>query len=72
MKVFVLFEGHAGSPADVLGVFETKQKLRDVMRAEFPKAKARMRKFPSELYWEDDDGFWFRAEEVAFFREVAA
>ena len=68
MKAFVLYEGCVGSDRpDVMGVFETKETLCAVMRAEFPKAKARNRKCPSELYWENDDGFWFRAEKVAFF-----
>jgi hypothetical protein len=71
VKVFVLFEGCAGSPPDVMAVFETKERLCQVMRSEFPKAKARNRKFPSELYWEEDDGFWFRAEKIAFFRRAA-
>lgn len=69
--MFVLYEGHAGSEQSVvMAVFETKEMLCAVMRSEFPKAKARNRKCPTELYWEDDDGFWFRAEKVAFFRKA--
>jgi hypothetical protein len=67
VKVFVLFEGYGGGPAQVLGVFANKKRLCGIMAKEFPSAKPRNRKSPSELYWEEDDGAWFRAEQVVFF-----
>lgn len=69
-KVFVLVEGLAGSTSAIVGVFPSKKAVRSYMRSEFPKATGAGREFASELYWEDDDGFWWRADEVAFFKEA--
>jgi len=64
MKIHILMTGLRG---DCQGypqaAFKTKKDLKRYVKKEYPEARGINRMEPNELYWEDEQGRWFRCDD---------